>query len=307
MRPTASLVTFTTSSGAGYGLFSIAALRSAERGVTDTSLALIEGVIGLVLITIGLLASTGHLANPRNAIKAFNRVRTSWLSREGVFSLLFYLPALAWLILLWQGASGPWLTTAAWLAAALALITVICTGMIYASLKTIPQWHSPLVPVAFILVGGASGAVLDHAIRLFGGSGETGLMVALALLGAALLVKLIYYAWIGQPNPAGPSRGTAVGVTQAQVRLMESGHSHANFLTREFDYRMRRASRLGLRTLALGLGFVVPLGLLVWAPQLQLSAALAVASLALGVAAERWLFLAEGQHVVNFYQSRAVT
>ncbi len=33
----------------------------------------------------------------------------------------------------------------------LSLMTVWCTEMIYASLKTIPQWHSPLTSVNYLL------------------------------------------------------------------------------------------------------------------------------------------------------------
>ena len=45
----------------------------------------------------GLVSSTFHLANPRNAWRAMMRVRTSWLSREAVLAVVFF-PAFDWAI-----------------------------------------------------------------------------------------------------------------------------------------------------------------------------------------------------------------
>jgi signal transduction histidine kinase len=48
------------------------------------------GVVGLglafLLVTSGLIASTAHLGRPERAWRAFSQWRTSWLSREAVFS-----------------------------------------------------------------------------------------------------------------------------------------------------------------------------------------------------------------------------
>ena len=37
-------------------------------------------------MSLGLLSSVLHLANPKNAWRSFSRFRTSWLSREAVFA-----------------------------------------------------------------------------------------------------------------------------------------------------------------------------------------------------------------------------
>src|SRR3546814_11686570 len=60
-------------------------------------------LLGLVLSTIGLLISLGHLGKPLRAWRAFSQWRTSWLSREGVMSIATLLPALAVGALLWRG------------------------------------------------------------------------------------------------------------------------------------------------------------------------------------------------------------
>ena len=91
MNPAYSLIIFTTASGVGYGLLiwlALAHLVQAQE--LPTMPALIAVAIGLVLVTVGLLASTLHLGHPERAWRAFSQWRSSWLSREGVFAVLAY-------------------------------------------------------------------------------------------------------------------------------------------------------------------------------------------------------------------------
>ncbi len=45
----------------------------------------------------------------------------------------------------------------------LAFALFVCTGMIYACLRFLAEWHSPLTPINYILLGGASGFTLAAA------------------------------------------------------------------------------------------------------------------------------------------------
>src|SRR5690606_22306006 len=83
------------------------------------------------------------------------------------------------------------------IAAALALITVYCTGMIYASLRTIRQWHQPLVPWVYIALALATGATLMLAlIHVFGMKSLWFSYLTAALIALALLLKQRYWATI---------------------------------------------------------------------------------------------------------------
>ncbi|MGI9288513.1 MAG: dimethyl sulfoxide reductase anchor subunit family protein, partial [Pseudomonadales bacterium] len=138
MKPAFSVLVFTVTSGAGYGLFVWMVLLQLIGGETVEVTELIwGGLLGIILVTVGLLSSTLHLANPKNAWRAFNRFKTSWLSREGVFALLFYPLILGYALLLWlnDGNMSIPAKLLGILAIAVALTTVVCTGMIYASLK----------------------------------------------------------------------------------------------------------------------------------------------------------------------------
>jgi DMSO reductase anchor subunit len=306
MKPSFSLIVFTVLAGAGYGLFMLSVAHAWFAAVPlsrdERSVAVI---IALLLVITGLGSSVLHLANKRNGWKAFSRIRTSWLSREAAFSVIFFAPAVLYLAGTWPSGEpvAPWIEAAGVLGLLLALATVFSTGMIYASLKTIRQWHSPLVPVNYVLLALASGGVLLSAIRAFMSGQATRIVpLTLVLLGAALLVKLVYYFWIGKP--AGTGINTALAMPRAQVRLLDVGHSHGTFLTEEFGRRVPRLLSWVLRGWVIVAVYLVPLALL---PRLQTQAVWALAAVLVmlaGLLTERWLFLAEGQHVVNLYHGR---
>ncbi len=312
MKPTLSVIVFTVSSGAGLGLLLLLAVvyGLGPAPALDVAGRLVAGILALGLVVAGLVASTFHLANPRNAWKAFNRFRTSWLSREGVFAVLLLPVTVAWLsrIALAGDTGTDRLPLLALGVLALALATLFSTAMIYASLKPIRQWHNPLVPPVYVLLGFASGGVLLTTVEaLAGGAAPATAAVTLALLAAAALVKGVYYAWIGRP--AGPTIQTATGMTRAQVRLLDAGHAHDTFLTREFGHRLQRLPSALARALVFVLGFGLP-ATLVAGLMLGATAAcglVAVVAVFAGVFLERWLFFVEARHVVNLYHGRQRT
>ena len=103
MHPAFSVIFFTVSSGAGFGLFALLYLADLFDlgGALPVEQKLIAGVLALVLVGAGLTSSMFHLANPKNAWRAFSRYRTSWLSREGVFAMVFFPFAMIYLVLTW--------------------------------------------------------------------------------------------------------------------------------------------------------------------------------------------------------------
>lgn len=304
MHPALSVIFFTVTAGAGYGLlFLLAFARMANIGpFISPDQVTFMGLIGLLLVTAGLVSSTFHLANPKNAWRAFTRFKTSWLSREAVFAVLFYPVCLVWLVCEWFTGNTPATSFFAILTAILAVIVLICTAMIYASLKTIRQWHTALTPVNFVLLGLLLGSLIlalmfDHqqlAIQRL-------LAIALVVVVVAALVKVIYFYWIGQP--AGPTVNTALGFTRATVRLLDVGHAGDTFHTKEFGFQMDRVKIIWLRIICVALAFVIPLMLIsgiVGSIEFS-SLAVAAVSAYLGVFVERWLFFAEARHVVNLY------
>jgi len=94
MKPALSVILFTVLSGAGLGVLALTGFVVVFRLPWLFPERLPHAVaLGLALTVAGLLSSTLHLANPRNAWRAFARFRTSWLSREGVFSMATFKPS----------------------------------------------------------------------------------------------------------------------------------------------------------------------------------------------------------------------
>ena len=154
MHPAFSIIVFTTLSGLGYGLAAVLGLGILDPSAIATKVAYFAA---LGLIGIGLFSSTLHLGNPQRAWRALSQWRSSWLSREGVMAILTFVPLVwsAWATVI----ESRYLPVPGSLGAVCAGITVYCTGMIYASLKSIQAWHTPLTPICFLLFALAGGLI----------------------------------------------------------------------------------------------------------------------------------------------------
>lgn len=306
MHPAFSVIFFTVASGAGFGLFSLLFIADTFKlgGGFERDQLVAGGLIAMGLVVFGLLSSTFHLANPKNAWRAFSRFRTSWLSREGVFAVLFMPLALVYLGSIMFDAPAWLREISGFLTAVLAWITVFSTGMIYACLKTIRQWNTPLVPANYLALGYASGSLLLLLGAVIAGLDTVPYIAMSALIMAIVAVlKAIYYFWIRSPGLS-PTINTATGLTRAKLKLLDTGHTHGTFLTQEFGYQLARRKAGLIKTLVFVIGFGVPGLMLVWVFNEQggpFAAIVAVLGGLIGAAMERWLFFAEARHVVNLY------
>jgi DMSO reductase anchor subunit len=309
MHPAYSVILFTTASGAGYGLLVWLALMGTLGLIpTERSIGVMGFALAFALITAGLLSSTAHLGRPERAWRAFSQWRTSWLSREGVMAVATFVPAgllaLGWVLA--ESVRGIF-ALAGFATVACAGITLYTTGMIYASLRTIPQWHQPLTTPIYVALGLASGAVLVNLVlQLFGRAGGWSAWLAIALLVVGLGLKLAYWRRIdGAARIYSIEAATGLGAL-GKVRPLEPPHTQPNFVMREMGYRVARKHVDKLRSLALLLGFAVPAAatLLTLSPSgvaAIAGAAAAGLSMAVGLVIERWLFFAEAEHVSMLY------
>jgi DMSO reductase anchor subunit len=307
MHPAYSVIFFTTASGAGYGLWFWLGLRIAAEGLPDPAWPGVATlVLGGVLVSLGLLSSTFHLGHPERAWRAFSQWRSSWLSREGVAAVATYLPAGALFLALVLPDGVPGARVVAGFLAAGSVATVWCTGMIYAALRTVPEWNHRLVPVIYLaLAGGTGGILLCASDAIFGDHAPYLLTIAAATLAAAAVLKGLYWRTIDSaPAPHTPEQ--AIGIPGASnVRQLDPPHTQPNFVMREMGYAVGRRHAGRLRRWVTGLLFALPvlaiLGALAVPGFAVLLLAVAVLSAALGVWVERWLFFAEARHVSMLY------
>jgi DMSO reductase anchor subunit len=307
MHPAYSVIVFTTASGAGLGLIAWLALLAAAGAMpAERWLGLVGFGLGLLLLGGGLVASTAHLGRPERAWRAFSQWRTSWLSREGVLAVatgvLAGFTAIGWVLL--ERVDGL-LALAALLTAVGAVLTLLATGMIYASLATIRQWHQPLTTPIYIVLGMASGAVLLHLLlALFGRASAWAAWLSIVCLAVSAMLKWTYWLRIdGEAREHTMETATGLG-RLGKVRVLEPPHTQPNYVMREMGFTVARKHALKLRRLALWLAFWLPIALLLLSQARGLAvpaALLAVLSMAAGLLIERWLFFAEAEHVSMLY------
>ena len=310
MHPASSVILFTTSAGAGYGLLFLIAL-AGPRGMLPLNMwfGVSSICLALVLITIGLLSSTFHLGHPERAWRAMSQWRSSWLSREGVVAIFTYIPAVIYLgsWVFPEEMGGSWTNLIAVLACVGAIATVFCTGQIYASLATIRQWNHPLTTPVYLVFALASGALfLNVLFRGFGGVQQWCDVLAILSLVAAWALKGSYWRGIDTARELHTVE-TATGLgALGKVRLMDPPHSSENYLMREMGFKIARKHAQRLRRIAQMLGLFLPL--VATGVMLQvdgnlgiLLAVVALVSGMAGIAVERWLFFAQAKHTVQLY------
>ena len=318
MHPAASIIVFTALSGAGFGL--VAFLSLGFLG-SDRAILLTGAVAAMVMTTVGLLASTFHLGNPQRAWRALSQWRSSWLSREGILAVVTLI-VFATFAYYWIEKDQNFEEVGNGIAV-LAMLTVFATAMIYASLKTVPLWHTVLTPVCYMLFGAAGGGLVAALIVAVMGEIDHNLTrTTLFLLIAAWSAKSAWWARASRMRFAvsGHSPESATGLGElGRVRLLEAPHTSPNYLMREMVHRIGRKHAQKLRLIAIILGAVVPLVLLFLAlafdplaydpfafaylayGQGWMFLLVATISHFIGVLAERWLFFAEAKHVVSLY------
>ena len=309
MRPAFSVIFLTTLIGAGQGLF--IALYVAELGALLGVWAMpaapyfwLGCVLSLCLLGAGLLASFFHLGRPERAWRSAAMWRTSWLSREvlalpafmaavAAFGLAHYLRG-AGELTLGLGAAG----------LALAVLLFICTGMIYACIQFLQEWHTPLTVLNYALFGCASGFLLGTA---WAAAQAPGLVPASALwtAGFTLAVLVTRGATLSRNARLRPKSTlqTAIGVKHPRIAQISQGSMGGSFNTREFFHAATLRSVRAVKWVFLLLVFPVPLALLAAGASLVSWPVLgcAFALQYLGLLAERWFFFAQARHPQNLY------
>ena len=309
MQPALSIIVFTTASGAGLGLLALLGLGAPLGFVLgQSSFAFVALIVAAALAGGGLLSSAAHLGRPERAWRALSQWRSSWLSREGIFAVLTVPPAaifgIGWVFF---GATAGVVGFCGILAAMLSLAALCSTGMIYASLKPIHQWHNIWVVPGYLALGLMSGwLLLGFLERLWGGWPVGATLLALVATLAGWWIKEMYWRSIDTGSAASTvASATALG-SRGKVRLFEAPHTQDNYLLQEMGFRLARKHKARLRLITRLALFLLPALftlIALFRPGVAGAAAagLAAASAALGLLVERWLFFAEAKHTVTLY------
>lgn len=301
MRPGFSVIFLTTLIGAGQGLF--IALFAAELAWATHVLADRPGLgffvggsaLAVVLTGAGAVASLFHLGHPERAWRAMAMWRTSWLSREGIALIAFGAAAAAY------GAAHALGSGATLAIGALALLPClalfVCTGMIYACIRFLQEWASPLTVINFIVLGCASGFTLATAF-----AGFTAPALTQPYAAAAIALTALGWATRGaslRRNARLRPKSTlqsATGLHHPRIVQTSMGFTGGSYNTREFFHRHRAEVVRNVKWVFIVAAFALPLALL-----LAGLAPLAFVVQYAGLLAERWFFFAQANHPQNLY------
>lgn len=273
MSRTHAAITFSTLTGAGFGLLAwLAVLGRLGHVQAGDNGGLTALALALALIVVGLLAATRD-REPGQPLAAMLRDwRGSWRSRTAIGATITLLAL--WLMgMFWLGEQR--VHGLAWPAAAGALAAVWCTGMIYQSDRATTAWAVPLVVPSYIALALATGGILFNLVQaLAGARSQLALGAAVAALVIAWLVKAAYWSRID----AAPQ---SAAVPSAE-----------------------RAEFIRQRGMVTALLFLIPalvmIGLIAAGPRVgPLPMLVATASAAIGITLERWLFFAEAGRVTG--------
>jgi DMSO reductase anchor subunit len=320
MNPAFSVIFLTTLIGVGQGLF--LALFTAESYAAFGLLPPQAGgfyaagsFIALAFLAAGLAASFFHLGHPERAWRAASQWRTSWLSRE-----VIVLPAFMATVFLYGAAhmlgfnpvlarlpSGAPVNITAILGVAgtlLAFALFICTAMIYACLRFLREWHSPLTVINYVLLGGASGFTLAAGFAAIKAPGLAGFFGGWALILTVLAFVGRTAALVRNARLKPKSTlQTAIGVKHPRIVQKAQGAMGGSFNTREFFHGRPAGWLRGVRWVFLVLVFPVPI-LLIVAGEAAASVAVLLSGFCAqyaGLLAERWFFFAQANHPQNLY------
>jgi len=321
MHPAFSVIFLTTLIGAGQGLFlalytgqlySVVEVVPVEDSHHHYG---VGALIALMFLAAGLFSSFFHLGHPERAWRSAACWRTSWLSRE-VIVLPTFMAAVALYGLVHYSGINPVLFTLrdnfridlslviGGFTTILAFALFLCTGMIYACIKFLQEWSTPLTVVNYTLLGSASGFTLAAVFAAYQGSQLTdfygGWAILLTLAGLVTRVSsLIRNRRIKYKS----TLHTAIGIRHAKIVQQSQGFMGGSFNTRDFFHGAPQAIFVLIKWLFLVLVFPVPIFLLSLGMAAEALPALAAAFIVqyLGLLAERWFFFAQANHPQNLY------
>ncbi|RDH81617.1 MAG: DMSO reductase [endosymbiont of Galathealinum brachiosum] len=321
MHPAFSVIFLTTLIGAGQGLF--LALFSTQvysefdllPGIGDTNFYGIGAAISLALLIGGLVSSIFHLGHPERAWRSAARWKTSWLSREvialpttmaAVFAYgLIHLMGLD-SIAFTHGEINLSMSLFVGVFAVIATFALfLCTAMIYACIKFLQEWSSPLTVINYFLFGTASGFTLATALSSYLGLTEQTLFLGGWAIALTVLVFITRSASLYRNSRIKhkSSIQTAIGVRHNKIEQKSQGAMGGSFNTREYFHGKTAMFLKSIKFIFMILVFPVPLVMLSAAMSNGNTEVLLAAFLIqyLGLVAERWLFFAQANHPQNIY------
>jgi len=321
MHPAFSVIFLTTLIGVGQGLF--LALYTGQLYSVIQVLPVQDSpgfygygsLLAMLFLGAGLFASFFHLGHPERAWRSAAKWKTSWLSREvivlpafmGITFIYAMVHISGWNPVLFSLGEVLIVDLSLFIGAIgviLAFALYVCTAMIYACIKFLQEWATPLTVLNYTLLGMASGFALCTAFAAWAGADLVnfygGWAIILTVTGfISRGASLIRNAHIKHRSDL----SSAIGIRHNKIVQKAQGSMGGSFNTREYFHNAKPALFKSIKWVFLVLAFPVPV--------LLLSAGLSSSAFGLfllaflvqytGLIAERWFFFAQANHPQNLY------
>jgi len=321
MHPAFSVIFLTTLIGAGQGLF--LALFSSQLysefdllpSVGDTNFYGIGAIISLALLIGGLISSIFHLGHPERAWRSAARWKTSWLSREVIALPTMMAAVFAYGVVHLFGydsvaySHGNITLSSSLFVGIFGVVATfalfICTAMIYACIKFLQEWSSPLTVINYFLFGTASGFILATALASYLDLQEQTSFLGAWAIALTVLVFITRSASLYR-NARIKYKSTiqsAIGVRHNNIQQKSQGAMGGSFNTREYFHGKTAMFLKSIKIVFMVLVFPIPLILLTAAISNGNTEVLVLAFMIqfIGLVAERWFFFAQANHPQNIY------
>ncbi len=311
MHPPISLIWFFLTAGVSIGLFNFVYFMElltlfGKNTAMPRDAVLLSLAISLVLIGLGAIGASFHLGHKFRAWKAIRRFRTSWLSREAVFSGAYGFVLLLYALSYYFNASAAFQHILGITALILGWLSGFSTAMIYASNKFVLEWNSSLTVLYYInmyLMLGSS-AFLALTYHYKPGFIPTYIFLTTLFVSLGLAFRLAFN--IRQLMIPRPTINEALNLPHNRnIRVLDTGTTTNNYCTTEFYYKRGKDILGSVIPMAYLLTFVLPFFLLIysWITGNYNYAfyAITFASLVVGSFLERWCFFVEGNHVQSLF------
>jgi sulfite dehydrogenase (quinone) subunit SoeC len=280
MKPPFSVIFLTTLIGVGQGLFlalytgQLYAFFDLLPSQDSRTFYAIGSAISLAFLVAGLIASFFHLGHPERAWRSAAMWRTSWLSREVIVLPTFMGTVFLYGVAHWFNFNTPLVVLAdnhpvditlilGAIGTVLSFALFISTGMIYACLRFMQEWHTPLTPINFTLFGGASGFLLASIFATIAAPDLAGFYAGWAIILTVLaFITRSASLWRNSRIKPKSSLSTAIGIKHPHIVQISQGSMGGSFNTRAFFHGQ---SASFIRTIKPGfivLTFILPLVLL---------------------------------------------
>lgn len=325
MHPAFSVIFLTTLIGAAQGMFmalvtgQVYSMASLLEPQDSVSFYFMGSMMALALLGGGLVAAVFHLGKPiffvTRAWRGMTQWRTSWLSRELIALPVFMLLVAGYGMVHDLGWTQPWFVVKGVIpidaslvlglvGALMSVVLYVSTAMIYASLRFLQEWHTPLTVANFIFFGLASGFTLTAAFSAWNGVHLVGFYGTWAVVFTVIAAITRGFSMLRNRRIKHKSTmRSALGIRHTKITQRSMGFMGGSFNTREYFHGNSEATLESVRLFFMVSVFALPVALLAASNAME-SAYLPVLAFLVqyvGLLAERWYFFAEARHPQNLY------